>query len=314
MIVASTTEQVPARRVQIPTDFGRVAVLMGGTSAEREVSLNSGAAVLQALQAQGVDAYGVDVADNAIANLDQDTDRVFIALHGRGGEDGALQGALETLGIPYTGTGVTGSALGMDKQLTKMVWQSAAQPTARFWMATDDLDYADVQLPVMVKPAREGSSIGMSKANSQDELRDAITLARKNDDAVLLEQFITGREYTVAVLGDMVLPIIQMVSNNEFYDYEAKYLRDDTQYLCPCGLAPTVEADIQTMAYQAFKAVHGAGWGRVDVMIDDNSQQALLLEVNTVPGMTDHSLVPMAARQVGIEFPELCWRILETSL
>lgn len=302
-----------------PAHFGKVAVLFGGTSAEREVSLKSGRAVLEALLRQGVDAHGVDMVDSSV--LDQlkrgAFARVFIALHGRGGEDGVIQGALETLGLPYTGSGVLGSALGMDKVRTKQIWQSTGLPTPKFLVLESeaDLDRVATELgfPVMIKPAHEGSSIGMSKVESAAELPAAWRAAIQFDRAVLAEAWITGREYTAAVLGDQVLPLIRLETPRTFYDYEAKYRADDTRYHCPCGLSESEEQDLRSLALRAFRAVAASGWGRVDLMCD-NAGQPSLIEVNTVPGMTDHSLVPMAARAAGMDFDALVLRILESSL
>ena len=299
-------------------DFGKVAVLMGGTAAEREVSLKSGRAVLEGLLRRGVDVQGIDVrGPEVLAELREGGfDRVFIVLHGRGGEDGVIQGALETLGLPYTGSGVMGSAIGMDKLRTKLVWEGMGLPTPGFVLLREEADLdtaAELGFPLMVKPAREGSSIGMTKATSIETLREAWSKAGEFDSEVLAEHWITGAEYTVAVLGDEALPIIKLETPHEFYDYDAKYFADDTRYLIPCGLDPAREAEIQTLALQAFKAVGASGWGRVDLMMDEENL-AWLIEVNTVPGMTDHSLVPMAARASGIDFDELVWRILAQTL
>lgn len=293
--------------------FGKVAVLFGGKSAEREVSLKSGGAVLAALQRQGVDAHGFDPAAKPLHDL-EGYDRVFVALHGRYGEDGTIQGALELMGIPYTGSGVMASALGMDKWRTKLLWQAAGIATPAFELVDADSDFAALEallgLPLFVKPANEGSSIGISKVKQAGDLRAAYEEAAKYDALVLAEQFIGRGEYTVGILGDTALPVIRIVPAKEFYDYEAKYLRDDTRYLCPCGLPAEVEANIRAEALQAFRVLGGQGWGRVDFLMDEAGRH-YFLEVNTSPGMTDHSLVPMGARAAGIEFDQLVLRILE---
>lgn len=294
----------------------KIAVLYGGKAAEREVSLKSGAAVLDALRSRGVDAQGVDTASLQLAQL-RGFDAAFIAVHGRGGEDGALQGLLESVGMPYTGSGVMASAIGMDKIRTKLLWQACGLPTPRFravagartWV--DQLTPAD--LPLMVKPAHEGSSIGMRKVNTPGELAAAIAEAARHDSEVVIEEWVNGPEYTVAILGETALPPIRVVAaGGGFYDYEAKYLRDDTRYLCPCGLDDTRIAEMQRLAVQAFRVVGCRGWGRVDVM-QDASGEFRLLEVNTVPGMTDHSLVPMAARAAGMDFADLVLAVLRES-
>ncbi len=297
-------------------NFGKVAVLLGGKSGEREVSLKSGSAVLAALQAQGVNAEAFDPANRPLHDLEQ-YDAAFISLHGRFGEDGTIQGALELLGIPYTGSGVMASAIGMDKWRTKLLWQSAGVKTPAFEVVKADSDFAAIEkklgLPLFVKPANEGSSIGISKVKTAGDLKLAYELAAKSDPLVIAEQFVGGGEYTVGILGDQVLPIVRIVPANEFYDFEAKYLRDDTQYLCPCGLPAEQEAKIQTEALQAFKAIGGTGWGRVDFLMDEAGNH-YFLEVNTSPGMTDHSLVPMAAKAAGITFGELVKRILTLAI
>ena len=295
--------------------FGKVAVLFGGRSAEREVSLNSGAAVLAALLRSGVDAYPFDPAvQNLQALVDDGFDRVFIALHGRYGEDGTVQGALELLGIPYTGSGVMASALGMDKWRTKLVWQAGGLPIPDYALLDERSDsqaiVKQLGLPLFVKPANEGSSVGISKVKAASELQEAYRVAAKYDKLVLAESFIGGGEYTVAILGDQALPVIKIETANEFYDYEAKYLRNDTRYLCPSDLNAAQEAEMQRLAKQAFALIGGQGWGRVD-FLKDEAGKAYLLEANTSPGMTDHSLVPMAARQAGISFEQLVLRILE---
>jgi D-alanine-D-alanine ligase len=298
-----------------PAMFGKVAVLFGGKSAEREVSLKSGAAVLQALQRSGVDAHPFDPAvQNLQALVDDGFDRVFIALHGRFGEDGTVQGALELLGVPYTGSGVMASALGMDKWRTKLVWQAGGLPIPDYALLDERIDWDSVAqrlgLPLFVKPANEGSSVGISKVKSAAELPAAYREAVKHDPLVLAERFIGGGEYTVAILGDRALPVIKIVPANEFYDYEAKYLSNDTRYLCPSDLSDAQEAEMQGLARQAFALIGGQGWGRVDFLMGENGKP-YLLEANTSPGMTDHSLVPMAARQAGMSFEQLVLRILE---
>jgi len=298
--------------------FGRVVVLYGGTSSERPVSLKSGQAVLAGLLRSGVDAFGIDVGDDIISRLEQTRpDRVFIALHGPGGEDGTLQGALEFLGLPYTGSGVLASALGMDKMRCKQLWQGIGLPTAGYAELHEDSDWALVLRnlggTVMVKPSREGSSLGMTRAASVDELRDAWHEAARLDDSVFAEQWLTGAEYTVAILEHRALPPIGLETDRGWYDYQAKYIADDTRYLCPCGLPPALEDELKVLAQKAFASIGCRGWGRVDVMRDAQGRFQLL-EVNTVPGMTDHSLVPMAAKAAGIGFDELVVRILETSL
>jgi D-alanine--D-alanine ligase len=298
-----------------PASFGKVAVLLGGRSAEREVSLNSGAAVLAALLRSGVDAYPFDPAtQNLQALVDDGFDRVFIALHGRYGEDGTVQGALELLGIPYTGSGVMASALGMDKWRCKLVWQAAGLPIPDYALLDERSDWnAVVQqlgLPLFVKPANEGSSVGISKVKAVNELPPAYREAARHDPLVLAECFIGGGEYTVAILGEQALPVIKIEPAVEFYDYEAKYLRNDTRYLCPSDLSDAQESDMQQLAKRAFALIGGQGWGRVD-FLNDEAGKPYLLEANTSPGMTDHSLVPMAARQAGMSFEQLVLRILE---
>jgi D-alanine-D-alanine ligase len=304
--------------IKKPEQFGRVAVVMGGTAAEREVSLRSGAAVYQALKQQGIDAVAVDVSSNIIdALIGVKADRVFNIIHGRGGEDGVLQAVLEVLGLPYTGSGVLASALAMDKLRTKLCWQGYGLVTPKwFLLKTEaDLDACIEKLgfPVIVKPAQEGSSIGMSKANNREELAKALKIAADYNCDVYAEAWVTGKEYTVGVLCGKALPVIRLETPNAFYDYEAKYKATTTQYHCPCGLPEQQEQHLQQLAVTACEVIGVTGWGRVDVFIDDLGQ-AQLIEVNTVPGMTDHSLVPMAAKQAGIDFDALVWRILETSL
>ncbi len=296
-------------------DFGKVAVLMGGQSAEREISLRSGQAVLAALLRQGVDAHAVDVMPDLMAQL-MGFDRAFIALHGRGGEDGVIQGALETLGLPYTGSGVAGSALGMDKYRCKLLWRGLGLPTADFVMlqSEPDLDAAAaLGFPLIIKPSHEGSSIGMARVESWAELQQAWRDAARYDAEVMAEKWISGAEFTAAILGDEVLPLIRLETPRTFYDYAAKYEADDTRYLCPCGLDEAQQQQLQQLALKAFRSVDAGGWGRVDLMQDADGR-FLLLEVNTSPGMTDHSLVPMAARARGIGFDLLVWRILEGTL
>jgi D-alanine-D-alanine ligase len=301
-----------------PKAFGRVAVLFGGRSAEREISLKSGAAVLQALLDAGFDAFGIDVGDDLLGRLHgEKIDRAFIVLHGRGGEDGSMQGLLECLGIPYTGSGVLASALAMDKLRTKQVWQSLGLPTPRHAaLATEDdcrRAAAELGFPLMVKPAHEGSSIGMAKVDSLEALVSAWREASRFDSQVLVEQWIKGPEFTVAMLRGQVLPPIALGTPNSFYDYEAKYFSDDTQYRIPCGLSAAKEAELRELTARACAAVGTRGWARADVM-QDGDGNFWLLEVNTVPGMTDHSLVPMAARAAGLDFQQLVLAILADSL
>ena len=301
-----------------PKDFGRVAVLFGGKSAEREVSLKSGNAVLQALQDAGVDAFGLDVGDDLLQRLlSEKIDRAFIILHGRGGEDGSMQGLLECLGIPYTGSGILASALAMDKLRTKQVWHSLGLPTPRHAVLTSQAGCqaaaAELGFPLIVKPAHEGSSIGMAKVASLDELIAAWQDASRYDSQVLVEQWIHGPEYTIALLRGQVLPPIALGTPHSFYDYDAKYLANDTQYRIPCGLSAEKEAELKDLTARACEAVGTQGWARADVMQDADGK-FWLLEVNTVPGMTDHSLVPMAARAAGLDFQQLVLAILADSL
>lgn len=295
--------------------FGKVGVLLGGRSAEREVSLMSGHAVLAALLRQGVDAHAFDPAEHDLADLAaQGFERVMIALHGRFGEDGTLQGALDWMGIPYTGSGVMASALAMDKWRTKLLWQAAGIPTPDYVLMDAHTDFAAVVarlgLPIFVKPVREGSSIGMSKVMHADELVAAWEKAVEFDDMVLAEQFIEGGEYTCAILGEQALPLIQLIPKKAFYDYESKYLRDDTEYRVPCGLAAEQELAFQQLAKMAFDILGCRGWGRLDLMLD-KAGNPYFLEANTSPGMTDHSLVPMAARAAGMTFDALVLAVLE---
>lgn len=302
------------------TEFGKVAVMFGGNSAEREVSLMSGQAVLAGLLANGVDAHAFDPKALPLSDLiDQKFDRVFNVLHGRGGEDGTLQGALDFLGLPYTGSGVLGAALAMDKIKTKQVWLSLGLPTAKFKVIDEliNIDYQslldDLGGMIMVKPANEGSSIGMAKVDNVKDLQQAIKTAQDFDQDILLEQWIDGGEYTVAILGDKALPAIHMTTPNDFYDYQAKYQSNSTEYHCPCGLSVEDEIELNAIAVKAFKAVNAKGWGRVDFMRDKNNQW-YLLEVNTVPGMTESSLVPKAAKQAGLDFNALVTNILAQTL
>jgi D-alanine-D-alanine ligase len=301
-----------------PQDFGRVAVLYGGKSAEREVSLKSGQACLEALQGAGVDAFGIDVGDDLLARLQAERiDRAFIILHGRGGEDGSMQGLLECLGIPYTGSGILASALAMDKLRTKQVWQSLGLPTPRHAVLSSEADCicaaTELGFPLIVKPAHEGSSIGMAKVTGVDELVDAWKAASTYDSQVLVEQWIQGPEFTIATLRDQVLPPIALGTPHTFYDYDAKYLADDTQYRIPCGLSAEKEQELIELTARSCAAIGISGWARVDVMQDEQGK-FWLLEVNTAPGMTDHSLVPMAARAAGLDFQQLVLAILAASV
>jgi D-alanine-D-alanine ligase len=298
------------------SEFGKVAVLMGGPSAEREISFLSGNAVLKALRDSAVDAHAFDPAERPVAELKRDGfERVFIALHGRFGEDGTVQGALEVLGIPYTGSGVMASALAMDKWRTKLVWIAAGIPTPRYCIVDVKTDWwavvAELGLPLIVKPAREGSTIGITKVTTvdHDELRLAYTEAAKHDPLVIVEEFIAGIELTVSIVEDRALPLIRIEAPQGNYDYHHKYFSDETRYYCPSGIPETVERAIQAQSLEAFHVIGCSGWGRLDLILKaDGSWQ--FLEVNTSPGMTGHSLVPMAAKQAGISFPELCVQIL----
>jgi D-alanine-D-alanine ligase len=288
---------------------------MGGRSAERAVSLKSGGRVLAALKDKGVNAHAFDPAERAMSALvEEHFDRAFVILHGRFGEDGTVQGALELLGVPYTGSGVLASALAMDKWHAKLVWQACGIPTPRAELLARDSDWQALAtrlgLPLMVKPANEGSSIGMTKVKTPRELAEAYTLAANYDAVVIAESFVEGVELTAGILGEQPLPLIKLETPREFYDYEAKYQADDTRYLIPCGLPPDAERIVQDEALFAFKALGCSGWGRVDLMLD-RSGKPYFLEVNTSPGMTDHSLVPMAARHAGMSFEDLCLKILE---
>ncbi|AYN17824.1 D-alanine--D-alanine ligase [Pseudomonas monteilii] len=298
--------------------FGRVAVLYGGKSAEREVSLKSGAAVIDALTTAGVDVVAIDVGDDLLDRLQSEKiDRAFIILHGRGGEDGSMQGLLECLGIPYTGSGILASALAMDKLRTKQVWQSLGIPTPRHAVLASESDClqasTELGFPLIVKPAHEGSSIGMAKVNSAQELVAAWQDAAKYDSQVLVEQWIHGPEFTIAVLRGQVLPPIALGTPHVFYDYEAKYIANDTQYRIPCGLDSVKEQELIDLTARACDAIGIEGWGRLDVMQDEQGR-FWLLEVNTAPGMTDHSLVPMAARAAGLDFQQLVLAILAESV
>jgi len=299
-------------------DVGKVAVLMGGLSAEREVSLKSGAAVLAALQSRGADAHGVDVGRDIVSVLQAGGfDRAFIVLHGRGGEDGVMQGLLESLGLPYTGSGVLGSALSMDKVRSKQVWLAAGLPTPPFALLDEHSDWrtvaAGLGLPLAVKPVREGSSLGVARVTGMAGIEPAWRAAAAFDARVMAEPWIEGGEYTVSILDGEALPVIRLQAPGDFYDYAAKYEAEDTGYHCPCGLTKDDEAGLQALAMQAFAALDGHGWGRVDIMRDGEGRP-WLLESNTVPGLTDHSLVPMAAQAAGIGFDELVWRILMQTL
>ncbi|MGE8559225.1 MAG: D-alanine--D-alanine ligase [Acinetobacter sp.] len=298
--------------------FGKVAVLLGGKSAEREVSLDSGKAVLEALVRSGVNAEAFDPQERSVTEL-VNYDRAFIVLHGRGGEDGQIQGTLEWLNVPYTGTGVQGSAIGMDKVKTKQVWQGSELPTAPYRIVTKDSDLdpivESIGLPFIIKPVHEGSSIGMSKVERKEDFAAAIAKATEHDAVVMAEKWITGREFTIVILNGEALPIIRLEPPKDvaFYDYEAKYNRNDVQYGIPCGLTEEEEKRLQALCLRAFQAVGASGWGRIDAMQDEQGN-FWLLEVNTVPGMTSHSLVPKAAQAVGYSFDELCVAILEQTL
>lgn len=297
------------------THFEKVAVLMGGWSAEREVSLNSGKAVYEALIRQGINAEAIDVDRDICQRLKQGGySHVFNMLHGRGGEDGVIQGALGLLRIPYTGAGVLGSALAMDKLKCKQIWKSSGLPTPDYLILESETDckqaVEELGLPLMIKPVLEGSSIGISMVKQAEDMVPAWKKAMECVGTVMAEKYIDGEEFTAAILGDQVLPMIRLETEHDFYDYQAKYISDDTRYICPCGLDESTERELAEMMRSAFSAVMAEGWGRVDFMID-GQQQVWLIEVNTVPGMTDHSLVPMAARQAGLSFDELVLKILE---
>ena len=298
-------------------EFGKVAVLMGGLSAEREISLLSGNAVLSALQESGVDAHGVDVNENIISDLlAGNYQRAFIMLHGRGGEDGTIQGLLELMQLPYTGSGVASSSLAMDKLKTKQVWMAMGLPTPDFCILDSEQSceraLKKLSLPVIVKPVLEGSSIGMSKVETAEELIPAWEVAQRCGGTVIAERWIDGEEYTAAILDGEVLPMIKLKTSHQFYDYDAKYASNDTQYICPCELPEKLEVEFSVLMQQAFDAVGAESWGRVDFMLDENNLP-WLIEVNTIPGMTGHSLVPMAAKQAGLSFNDLVLRILSTA-
>jgi D-alanine-D-alanine ligase len=312
-----TYEPQRLERVSDARAFGRIAVLFGGDSSEREISLLSGNAVLAALKARGVDAHAFDPRDQALSSLlSGGFERVWIALHGPGGEDGTLQGALEYLGVPYTGSGVMGSAIGMDKLRTKRLAVAVGVPTADFVVLRGPQDFElaleRLKLPLMVKPATQGSSVGMTRVERAGELAAAYSAAAQFETLVFAEPWLIGSEYTVAILQGAALPSIRIETPKTFYDYEAKYFRADTRYFCPSALSAGAEAHLAQLALAAFEACGASGWGRADFMMDAAGRPQLL-EINTIPGMTDHSLVPMAARAVGIDFGELCWRVLETS-
>ncbi len=297
-------------------NLGKVAVLLGGKSAEREISLMSGNGVLKALRSKGIDAHAFDPAQRDLFDLrSEGYARCFIALHGRGGEDGTIQGALEILGIPYTGSGVLGSAVGMDKVRTKMIWIAGGLPTPRFRVLTEEDNWQSVarslKLPLIVKPANEGSTLGLTKVRSVKELPAAYELAaKKYRDTALAEEFIDGPEYTAAILGESALPLIRIEAPQGNYDYQHKYFTDETKYHCPCGLPAKKEKELQALSLEAFRVAGCGGWGRIDIMLD-RKNKPWLLEVNTSPGMTGHSLVPMAALAVGISYEDLCVKILE---
>jgi D-alanine-D-alanine ligase len=305
---------------QLDTQLGKVAVLMGGASAEREVSLMSGQGVLQALTSRGVDAHAFDPALRDLSELKQDGfDRCFIALHGRFGEDGTVQGALELLGIAYTGSGVMASSIAIDKVMTKRIWRSEGLPTPA-WAQVESAAatrqaFADLGSPMIVKPAREGSTIGLTKVTALDQCDAAYQLAAQHDDCVLCEQFISGDEVTIAVLGTgsaaRALPVIRIVAPDGNYDYQNKYFTDTTQYLVPCGLPAGEEAHIQELVLKAYQLLGCRGWARADVMIDSQTRKPYLLEINTSPGMTSHSLVPMSAKAAGLSYPDLCLEVLQ---
>ncbi|TXI27080.1 MAG: D-alanine--D-alanine ligase [Nitrosomonas oligotropha] len=295
--------------------FGKVAVLLGGRSAEREISLQSGQAVLDALLRSGVDAHPFDPAGQSMEKLlQQGFDKAFIALHGRFGEDGTIQGALELMGLPYTGSGVMASALAMDKWRTKLIWQAAGIQSPRYVLLQADSDFEQVAetlgLPLIVKPVREGSTIGLTKVKRAEDLAQAYQLAAQHDALVLAEEFIAGKELTVAILGETPLPVVRIEIAGELYDYEAKYFSNETKYFCPSGLPAELEAAIQRQALQAYQVLGCQGWGRVDLILSETNQ-FYFLEANTSPGMTSHSLVPMAARTAGIPFEDLVLRILD---
>ena len=298
--------------------YGKVAVLLGGHSAERHISLKTGAAIHAALRRMGINAHKIDVDKKVIVQLiEGGFDRAFVALHGRGGEDGVIQGALETLNIPYTGSRVLGSALSMDKVRCKWIWQRHGLPTPKFKEINSEADLETIrdefEFPVMLKPVHEGSSYGICKVTSQDDLKEAWVTAGKYDDCVMCEQWITGGDYTVSILNGVALPVIKIETDRDFYNYQAKYVDDDTRYICPCGLPENHEKSMGEIAIQAFDSIDASGWGRVDIMVDE-SGRPYVIDVNTIPGMTTRSLVPMAAMQAGIDFDSLVLQILDTSM
>lgn len=312
------THKIPEVSTSNIEDYGKVAVLMGGNSAEREISIETGKAVYDALLRKGIDAHMVDTGTEDFGKIiDGNFDRAFIALHGRGGEDGLIQGALETMKIPYTGSGVLGSALSMDKCRSKWVWRSQGILTPDFIELSDKYALervgSEIGFPVMIKPVNEGSSCGATRVNDETGLEQAWLSARKYDPRVMAENWIEGVEYTASIVNNSLLPLIRLETPREFYDYEAKYIADTTRYICPCGLPVEMEDRIGIEILKAYKAVDADGWGRVDFFIDAQNR-IWLIEVNTVPGMTSHSLVPMAAKQAGIEFDDLVLMILETSM
>lgn len=301
-----------------PSVFGRVAVMYGGCSEEREISLQSGQAVLSALQASGVDAFGIDLAENMLEQIESAAmDRAFLALHGVGGEDGHIQALLDDLNIPYTGSGVAASSLAMDKLKSKQIWVGTGMSTAPFTELNEQTDWQTcieaLGGKAMIKPVREGSSIGMSSASNAAELKQAWQMAAKLDPVVMAEQWLSGREFTVPILGDQCLPSIELKPNAEFYTYDAKYLASDTGYLCPAPVSEDIQQQLNEMSLAAFESLGCQGWGRVDLMADEQGV-LYLLEVNTIPGMTSHSLVPMAARAAGMSFEELVLAILAQTL
>ncbi len=313
------------RANHVHAEFGRVAVVMGGSSRERQVSLWSGAAVLEALQSLAVNAFGIDGIPDLLAAIHaQKVDRVFIILHGPGGEDGTLQGALEAMQVPYTGSGVLASALGMDKIRSKQIWQQLGLSTAEFCVVSDDDTAASLQqnfgLPMVIKPSQEGSTFGITLAHSFAQLEQGLQIAREIGGEILVERLIEGDEYTIAILdsrdgnGAQALPVIHIVPKQTFYDFDAKYLSDATEYLIPSGLSLAAEAAMRSLALRAFNALGASGWARIDVMTDARTGAQYLLEANTAPGMTSHSLVPKAAHSIGISFAELCRRILLSSV
>ncbi|WP_019671732.1 D-alanine--D-alanine ligase [Psychrobacter lutiphocae] len=315
-ILTSTQANIDPASVKDPKVFGKVAVVCGGSSSERAVSLQSGAAVLKALQDQGVDVTHFDPQEQDISEL-KDFDRVFNVLHGTFGEDGGLQGVLDGFNIPYTGCGVLASAIAMDKFRNRLLWQALDLPNVPYVVLNDDSDFAQVEaqlgFPLFVKPAAEGSSVGVFMIEAPGELAKTYPSLKQYHGAILAEKAITGGEYACSILGDEVLPSIRIIPKNKFYDYEAKYLRDDTVYQCPSDLTEAQETEMHLLAKRAFNAIGAKGWARVDFLKSEDGK-LYLLEINTVPGMTSHSLVPMAARAKGIEFEQLCWHILAQTL